>query len=62
MTIRYVRSTFITDQTKFIEHFKDSKQIGKRLDLLETIKKLVYGDPNEFTRIGAVGDMGGSLS
>ena len=32
-TITYIRSTVITDQSKFIEHFQNGKQIGKFLDM-----------------------------
>ena len=37
--IRYIRSTYITDQTKFIEHFRSCKQIGKILDIKNTQKR-----------------------
>ena len=33
MTGTYIRSTFITDQSKFIEHLQNGKQIGKILDM-----------------------------
>ena len=33
MTGRYIRSTFITDQSEFIEHLQNGKQIGKLLDM-----------------------------
>ena len=33
MTGTYTRSTFITDQTKFIEKLQNGKQIGKLLDM-----------------------------
>ena len=39
MTIRYIRSTFITDQNKFMEHCKYCKQIGKMLDLKNRQKR-----------------------
>ena len=34
----YIRSTYITDQTKFIEHCQYGKQIGKILDIKNTQK------------------------
>ena len=33
MTGTYIRSTFITDQTEFIEHLQNGKQIGELLDM-----------------------------
>ena len=36
LTITYIRSTFITDQTKFIENLLNGKQIGKFLDIQKT--------------------------
>ena len=35
----YIRSTFITDQTKFIENCQYGKQIGEILDQLNTQKR-----------------------
>ena len=39
LTIRYIRSTFITDQTKFIENCQYGKQIGKILEIQNTQKR-----------------------
>ena len=33
MTGRYVRSTFVEDQTEFVEHLQIGKQIDKLLDM-----------------------------
>ena len=33
MTGTYIRSTFITDQSEFIENLKNGKQIGELLDM-----------------------------
>ena len=33
MTITYIRSTFITDQSEFIENLQIGKHIGKLLDM-----------------------------
>ena len=33
MTGRYIGSTFITDQSEFVEHLQIGKQIGKLLDM-----------------------------
>ena len=47
MTIRYIRSTFITDQSKFIANCQYGKQIGKILDITKTGKN-VTGPQNTF--------------
>ena len=39
MFITYIRSTFITDQTKFKENCQYGKQIGKILDLKNKRKR-----------------------
>ena len=39
MTVRYVRSTFIEDQSEFVEHFPYGKQIGKILDIQNRQKR-----------------------
>ena len=36
LTITYVRSIFITDQSEFMEHFQYGKHIGKILDIKNT--------------------------
>ena len=33
MTGRYIRSTFVEDQSEFVEHLQIGKQIGKLLDM-----------------------------
>ena len=33
LTGRYIRSTFITDQSEFIDNLQNGKQIGKLLDM-----------------------------
>ena len=33
MTRRYLRSTFVEDQSEFVEHLQNGKQIGKLLDM-----------------------------
>ena len=35
LTGRYIRSTFITDQSEFIDNLQNGKQIGKLLDMPE---------------------------
>ena len=39
LTIRYIRSTFITDQTNFIENSQNCKQIDDFLDLKNSQKR-----------------------
>ena len=39
LTMTYIRSTFITDQRKFVEHFQYGKQIGKILDIQNRQKR-----------------------
>ena len=39
MLITYIRSTFITDQSKFIENLQNGKQIGKILDIKNSQKR-----------------------
>ena len=50
MTGRYIRSTFIEDQSEFVEHLQIGKQIGKLLDMAKRPQA-----PKHFSFVGMGG-------